>query len=386
MKNLVQTVAFASTLISGSTDAMTFGSFPVNINDDSRIIISMTGQIDLGDYAKFVDVFRNLPEDTVVIGFLLNSPGGNIAAALKITEAIKGQHIGTMVAPDSQCASACFLIFAAGERKVASNRSFIGVHSLTTINVGEDDSAKSSTVDVARYCSTELKIPPDIIGKMVSTPASSIYQLSIADLTEMGVDISDDGPPSPSPRDLIERHTAIRPAVPAPVPPTPVPSTPMTSPMFQKGMSDRTAWQKWVDGFSGEFRAGIEWWASQRSMPNPGSCVGAPGFVAGCNQAKARLAGYDLLRKTQPEYKVGWNAYTDTPSYFVQVASRQIYSDAEAVRQSVSAFGAVEIVPVTVSGVQWYRIEIGPFVSAEEAAAIRARVIPLFDDAFMTTR
>jgi len=126
----------------------------------------------------------------VVVGFLLNSPGGKIAEALKITEAINGPHIGTMVAPDSQCASACFLIFAAGERKVASTRSFIGVHSLTTINVGEDDSAKSSTVDVARYCSTELKIPSDIIGKMVSTPASSISQLSIADLTEMGLEVS----------------------------------------------------------------------------------------------------------------------------------------------------------------------------------------------------
>jgi hypothetical protein len=156
--------------------------------------------------------------------------------------------------------------------------------------------------------------------------------------------------------------------------------------MFQKGLADHTAWQKWVDGFSGEFRAGIEWWASQRSMPDPGSCAGTPEFVAGCNQAKARLAPYDLLRKTQPDYKLGWNSYTDAPSYFVQVASRQIYSDAEAVRQNVASLGAVQIVPVTVSGVQWYRIDIGPFVSADEATAIRARVMPVYDDAFITTR
>jgi hypothetical protein len=156
--------------------------------------------------------------------------------------------------------------------------------------------------------------------------------------------------------------------------------------MFQKGLADHIAWQKWVDSFSGEFRAGIEWWASQRSMPNPGSCVGSPGFVAGCNQAKARLAPYDLLRRTQPEYKFGWNSYTDAPSYFVQVASRQIYSDAEAVRQNVASLGAVQIVPVTVSGVQWYRVDLGPFVSADEATAIRARVIPMYDDAFITSR
>jgi hypothetical protein len=192
MRNLLRIVAFASALISGSADAMTFGSIPANNGDNSRIIISMTGEIGLGDYSKFIKVFRNLPEDAVVVGFLLNSPGGNIGEALKITEALKGQHVGTMVAPDSQCASACFLIFAAGERKVASNRSFIGVHSLRTINVGEDDSAKSSTVDIARYCSTELKIPADIIGKMVSTPADSIYRLAPAELAEMGVVITTD--------------------------------------------------------------------------------------------------------------------------------------------------------------------------------------------------
>ena len=108
--------------------------------------------------------------------------------------------------------------------------------------------------------------------------------------------------------------------------------------------------------------------------------------MAGCNQAKARLAPYDLLRKAQPEYKLGWNSYTDAPSYFVQVASRQIYSDAEAVRQSAASLGAVQIVPVTVSGVQWYRVEIAPFVSADEVAAIRARVIPIYDDAFIAAR
>jgi len=192
VQNLLRTGALAMALISGSADAMTFGSFPIDNNDNSRIIISMTGQIDRGDYTKFINVFRSLPEHTVVVDFVLNSPGGNIAEALKIIEAIKGQHIGTMVASDSQCASACFLIFSAGERKVASDRSFIGVHSLTTIDVGEDEYAKSSTVDIARYCSTELKIPANIIGKMVSTPADSIYRLTPAELAEMGVVIVTD--------------------------------------------------------------------------------------------------------------------------------------------------------------------------------------------------
>jgi hypothetical protein len=395
MKTLFRNIAFASTLISGSTDAMTLGSFPVDNSDNSRIMISMTGQINLGDYNKFINLFRNLPEDSVVVGFLLNSPGGHIAEALKITEAIKGQHIGTMVAADSQCASACFLIFAAGEPKVASNRSFIGVHSSTTINVGEDDSAKSSTVDIARYCSTEPKIPADIIGKMVSTPADSIYRLTSAELAEMGVVIMKDTNLSATePRDLIKQHSPttsppLTPPTPptfTPTPPTTIAPTPTASSMFQRGLADRTAWENWLLKLDGDKRAGAEDWASQRSISHPGACIGTPAFVAGCNQAKPRLAPCDILRKSEPDYKLGWNSFPETPSFFVQVASRQVYSDAEAVRQSVGLFGTVQIVPVVVSGVQWYRVDIGPFASVDEATEIRARVIPLYDDAFITTR
>jgi hypothetical protein len=70
MRNLLRTVAFASALTSGSVGAMTFGSFPITNDDNSRIIMSMTGKIELGDYAKFIRFFRNLPYDIVVVGFL----------------------------------------------------------------------------------------------------------------------------------------------------------------------------------------------------------------------------------------------------------------------------------------------------------------------------
>ena len=221
---------------------------------------------------------------------------------------------------------------------------------------------------------------------MVSTPASSIYKLSVADLTEMGVDVLDDGPLSPSPRGLIERHTAIPPPVPKLAPQTPVLPTPVTSPMFERGLADRTAWENWLLKLDGDKRAGAEYWASQRSILHPGAWIGTAAFVAGCNQAKPRLAPCDILRKSEPDYKLGWNSFPENPSFFVQVASRQVYSDAQAVRQSVGLFGTVQIVPVVVSGVQWYRVDIGPFASEDEATGIRARVISLYDDAFITTR
>jgi hypothetical protein len=60
----------------------------------------------------------------------------------------------------------------------------------------------------------------------------------------------------------------------------------------------------------GNYRMGAEYWASQRSLAHPGSCEqDSPDFTAGCKGTKPRLTPTDYLRKTDPEYKAGWNAY-----------------------------------------------------------------------------
>jgi hypothetical protein len=83
---------------------------------------------------------------------------------------------------------------------------------------------------------------------------------------------------------------------------------------FQRGLSDRTELEQWIAALSGEFRRGADWWAARRSVPNPGSCGGLPGlsqdFVAGCEAAKARLTPLDLKRKSDLDYRRGWNSPT----------------------------------------------------------------------------
>jgi DNA-binding helix-hairpin-helix protein with protein kinase domain len=85
------------------------------------------------------------------------------------------------------------------------------------------------------------------------------------------------------------------------------------APLFQAGLADRTDWERWIAGQSGEFRRGAEWWASHRSLVHPGSCDGpaatSPDFEVGCEAAKARLTPTDLKRKSDPEYRRGWNNY-----------------------------------------------------------------------------
>jgi hypothetical protein len=43
---------------------------------------------------------------------------------------------------------------------------------------------------------------------------------------------------------------------------------------------------------------------------NPGSCKSSVTvFQAGCEAAKERLSSVDVLRKSEPDYKLGWNAF-----------------------------------------------------------------------------
>jgi hypothetical protein len=97
---------------------------------------------------------------------------------------------------------------------------------------------------------------------------------------------------------------------PVATPTTVRPADVSASSSFQQGQSDRAAWEQWVLSLWGGQKAGAEYWASQRSLPRPGSCQsGDAAFAAGCAEAKRRLAPYDAQRRTDPEYRSGWNNY-----------------------------------------------------------------------------
>ena len=91
-----------------------------------------------------------------------------------------------------------------------------------------------------------------------------------------------------------------------------LPTGPVT--MYDKGLADRTAWENWFNGLQGDFKTGAFFWAGQRSLPHPGSCSEMnTDFKNGCTAAKERLATSDALRRTEPDYKRGWNAHGSPP-------------------------------------------------------------------------
>jgi hypothetical protein len=109
----------------------------------------------------------------------------------------------------------------------------------------------------------------------------------------------------------------VEPPKPVPLPPTdsinPPSQKPGASSAFRDGLADRTAWEEWFSTLTGDYRDGADYWAGQRSSPNPGSCYDQGytrrEFVDGCMEAKRGLTLTDLRRKSEPEYKEGWNSY-----------------------------------------------------------------------------
>jgi hypothetical protein len=81
-------------------------------------------------------------------------------------------------------------------------------------------------------------------------------------------------------------------------------------PSFEQGLADRTAWERWFEGLPPSVKAGAEYWSAQRSTPKPGGCTSTDAaFMAGCTEAQRRLALSDTKRRSDPDYRLGWNSY-----------------------------------------------------------------------------
>jgi hypothetical protein len=152
-------------------------------SNDTRVL-SMSGSIVLGDFYRLTDFEKS---HRTFGGGILNSEGGNVFEAERLAEVIHGEG-GVVIVPDGAvCASACFLLFAAGRNRVAGPTALIGVHSVS-VSGDETPAALGLTTSLARVAAA-YGVPPSIIGKLVTTPPGRITWLSRVDLTSMGVKV-----------------------------------------------------------------------------------------------------------------------------------------------------------------------------------------------------
>jgi hypothetical protein len=159
----------------------------ISASRDGRVIISITGEIAEGDSDTFIDAVKRANAAGKLVGNArLNSQGGNLLEGVKLADAIRTGKIATNVGQSAVCASACFLVFAAGSEKNASYGAQIGVHGASDRDGQETVQSGAATVSMARVAK-ELGVPSAIIGRMVVTPPEQMVWLSPQELQSMGV-------------------------------------------------------------------------------------------------------------------------------------------------------------------------------------------------------
>ncbi|MDB5616205.1 hypothetical protein [Tardiphaga sp.] len=178
-------VSLAAFVICAATNAVA-AEVKSSALKDGRIVVSIFGEIAAGDTEAFNAAVKVANDSgKLVTSIRLNSIGGNLVEGVRLAEAVRFGKIITNVGQNATCASACFLVFAAGEAKYANYTARIGVHGASDKSGEETVQSGAATVSMARVAK-ELGVPPAIIGRMVVTPPSEMVWLSPTDLQSMG--------------------------------------------------------------------------------------------------------------------------------------------------------------------------------------------------------
>ena len=154
-------------------------------------IIALSGDVAGGDTEAAEALIKAANDSNRLISAVrLDSPGGSLAEAVKLAGLIRRAKLPTIVAARSRCASACFIVFAAGNEKFASYEAAIGVHGVSDKFGHETAQTEEATIAMARVASG-FGVPPRIIGQMVTTHAHEIAWLTPDDLRAMGAIVTD---------------------------------------------------------------------------------------------------------------------------------------------------------------------------------------------------
>jgi hypothetical protein len=154
--------------------------------ENRLVTISINGEIAKGDGESFRSQIKEAEiKGYVVSEVQLNSGGGSLFEGTSVARAIRKRLLNTVVVPGGTCASACFVIFAAGATRSVHPTARVGLHAASTESGEENQDTSAATAAMVRIAEL-LGVPPAISSAMISTPPSQMYWLSNSQLEQMG--------------------------------------------------------------------------------------------------------------------------------------------------------------------------------------------------------
>jgi hypothetical protein len=197
----------ASVASSALAAPVSAGVIMVDRTDTGIVYLQFSGKIELGDDTRFVTAWSEAQTKygKVPTVMELNSTGGFVFASFQLAGYIRSNHLTTIVGSADVCASACFTLFAAGEKRVAGHGAKIAVHSMLNGQaldgqgkVIEDGDAAKATLLVARFYE-RTGVPATIIAKMVATAPDQVTELADSDLAGWATILPDEQRSAPQP-------------------------------------------------------------------------------------------------------------------------------------------------------------------------------------------
>lgn len=158
-------------------------------SQENSWVFSITGEITSKDVVETRTALQNIGPDARPL-FDLNSPGGDIYAAMEIGRLIRKARATCIVRVDQQCSSACVLILAGGvERSVYGK---VVIHRPYSTYVGQRDyqSAENEyrrTETAVRTYLKEMNLSEKLFEAMVQVPPEQVRILSRKESADFGL-------------------------------------------------------------------------------------------------------------------------------------------------------------------------------------------------------
>ena len=184
MSHRATAILLIGTLVSGSS--ANAASLTTRLTEKGTMIL-LKGDITREDSEALANLIRAVQaEGRVIRGLQLDLPGGSLLGGMSLARLMRNHpDLSTSLVPGATCASACFLVFAAGREKFVDYESFVGVHGVTDKSGQVTEETEAATLAMARF-SQELGVPTRITQKLIATPPDEIVWLSADELRSMG--------------------------------------------------------------------------------------------------------------------------------------------------------------------------------------------------------
>ena len=193
LRDALSTLAFIATMAAGFAALMPPG--PAQALDrigwsKTRETMYVHGEIEKGDAVQIANAI--MANRRKLRGIMLNSPGGDVMEAARLVDLVRGFDFDTGVTRGGECASACFMLWAAGKNRYVHADSSIGIHATSVLGTSgemmENATSLIGTMVMARAY-VLLNVPLQLIGAMVITPPSTMYWLTDADKAAMNAQV-----------------------------------------------------------------------------------------------------------------------------------------------------------------------------------------------------